>query len=249
MTLAGFYEWLQAPAQAGALVMFAHPGFHEYRKALEFDHFKLAPRVVPKLIGLEVIHWDGYTRGMKGYGGRFPYLDEALRQGWRVGAAASEDVHYQNWGTRDSTRLALLMTELSREQILDALRRRHFYATSNRHLQFAVNLARRDGAWAMMGDELHAADLPSGTAPLRVRYYDKDFTDWPERLEVVVNGQVVSSFTFPEPSPPAGLPFAGELTVPLPLARLPKKFYVYARLYGDAQESTFTESSPIFVDP
>lgn len=250
LSLAGFYQWLAKPEQYAALVIFAHPGFHEYRKSLEFEHFAFDPQVSDRLIGIETIHWDGHLRLLKGYGGELPYIDEALGAGWHLAPLGSEDVHYANWGTRDANRVAVLLPRLSEGDIIRALRARHFYATNNRDLQFALNVQRRDGGWAVMGDRVPRRDLPPGQATVKARYYDKDCQDYPRRFELVMNGQVISHYDFPAPASGTAFPFAGEFTATLPLAGkgVPKHLYLYARFVQGAAGDTFTESAPLFLD-
>ena len=246
-----FYEWLKRPEQTNALVIFAHPGFHDYRFAYEFKHFRFDPALKAKFVGLEVIHWSEYLRYFRGYFGVIPYIDEAIRQGWWVGAAASQDVHYGNWGTRDPSRIAMLLPHLSREAIDEALRRRHFYATSNRDLQFAVNAKRRDQSWAMMGDHVYGDEIPTDQVEIQVRYYDHDCVERPYRLEAVLDGNVVATYDFPPPiSGGPAISNAGTFTLQLPLdrRRLPPRFPLYMRFYQGDDHETFTESSALFFD-
>ena len=49
----GLYSWLKKPEQKDALVIFAHPGFHFYRKPFEFSHFKFDKDIANKMIGIE----------------------------------------------------------------------------------------------------------------------------------------------------------------------------------------------------
>ena len=63
------YSWLKAPEQREALVMFAHPGFHDYRIDSEFNHFAVDPELVERFVGVETIHWSEYLRYFRGYFG------------------------------------------------------------------------------------------------------------------------------------------------------------------------------------
>ncbi|MBM4252583.1 MAG: hypothetical protein FJ146_11480 [Deltaproteobacteria bacterium] len=239
-----FYLWLKQPEQVQALVMFAHPGFHDYRIGSEFDHFALDATLVDRFVGVETIHWSEYLRYFRGYFGNSPYIDEANQIGWRLGAVGSQDVHYADWGTRDGTRIVALMPKLSRQDLIDALKARHFYATNNRDLYFAMQALKVDGSWATMGDQLSAAESPQETLTIKTRFYDADCQEPPRRLELLVNGRVVGVYEFP---PPQGtLYYAAELTAKVPLDRrqLPPRFSVYVRLYQGTE--TYTQSSPIF---
>ncbi len=241
-----FYRWLSQPEQDQALVMFAHPGFHDYRIDSEFDHFALAHSLVDRFVGVETIHWSEYLRYFRGYFGNIPYIDEANKIGWRLGAVGSQDVHYADWGTRDGTRVVALMPKLSRQDLLDALKSRHFYATNNRDLYFAMQLQRNDGSWVVMGDRVSKRDVPISAVKIKTRFYDGDCQEPPRRLEVLLNGQVVGVYNFPPPN--GSLYYAAELTatVPLELRRLPSKFNIYVRLFQGSEG--YTQSSPVFFD-
>ena len=256
-SLLGFYDWLAMERNANAVAIFAHPGFHEYRRGLEFSHFAFDPRLASRMLGVEVIHWDGYQRLLWGYGGRFAYIDEALRRGWYVGPLGSEDVHAANWGTRDSARVALLLPKLAKREIFAALRRRHFYATNNRDLQFAVNLHLGASQYASMGDFLPAEfvrglERRGARALLTARYYDQDCAAWPRRLEVIVNGVVVGVHEFAARGGQQAFPHSGEFRFELGVDTL-RRFqpagghaYAYVRFYQGDDLETFTQSAPIF---
>jgi hypothetical protein len=239
-----FYRWLKEPEQSQALVMFAHPGFHDYRIDSEFDHFAIDNDLVDRFVGVETIHWSEYLRYFRGYFGNVPYIDEANKIGWRLGAVGSQDVHYADWGTRDGTRVVVLMPKLSRQDLIDALKARHFYATNNRDLYFALQVMTADGNWAVMGDRVSAAATPRDVLTLKTRFYDGDCKEPPRRLEVLVNGRVIGVYNFPPPN--GTLYYSAELTatVPLDLGQLPSKFTVYVRLYQGTE--TYTQSSPIY---
>jgi len=247
--LAGFYDWLARPEQRSALVIFAHPGFHLYRASYEFHHFAFDARLKERMIGVEVFHWGDYTSFFHGYETGLPYIDEAIAQGWRVGALASQDVHNGKWGTRDGARIALPLPRLNKTEVLAALKARRFYATDNPDLQLALNVQKPDGDWAGMGETVHTTAQPSGAFVLKARYYDRGCLTGPYRLEVLVDGQVASAYETPPPRIPARTPYAGELTVNLPLADLPRHAHVYVRFFeGEGPAQKFAESSPIWLD-
>lgn len=249
LSLSEFYRWLGRPEQKDALAIFAHPGFHEYRYGFEFNHLALGPKnIIPKLIAIEVFHWDEFQRYFRGFGGKKPFIDEANEQGWYLGAVASQDVHFANWGTRDQARIGLLLDKLGEDEVKEALKKRRFYATSNKDLQFAVDAQTASG-WAPMGSRLAARDIFGPEVTVKARYYDHTCEKWPRRMEAVIGGQVVASYIFPDPKVPYGFPYAAEATLKIPLAEVPKRFNVYVRFFqGRGKDEAFTESSPIFFD-
>ena len=247
LSLSDFYHWLRQPEQASALVMFAHPGFHDYRFDTEFSHFSFDPALYSRFVGIEVIHWGEYLRYFRGYLGTLPYIDEATRLGWWLGAVGSQDVHYADWGNHDGTRLAVLMPELTRQRLIEALMARHFYATNNRHLHFAVNLQKKDQSWAMMGDRVSRKELPPDVVLVKARYYDDDCREQPFRMEAVLDGNVIATYDFAQSNSQQGFPFAAEFTLQLPLNFRPmtRQVGLYFRFYQGKAHEIFTESSPI----
>jgi hypothetical protein len=130
--------------------------------------------------------------------GTFEWLvEDALRRGYRMGICANSDGHkgrpgasYPGDGEFGSYGglTCVLAGRLDRESILDALRARHFYATTGHRGLLDVCLDRRDGLQAMMGDVVqvdeHSPMLSIravGTAPI-------------ERIEVFNGLQVVNTF-------------------------------------------------------
>lgn len=67
----------------------------------------------------------------------FKYLD----MGFKLAPTADQDNHQKNWGTATPARTAVIATELTKRSILDALRKRHVYATEDKNLSviFRVN--------------------------------------------------------------------------------------------------------------
>jgi hypothetical protein len=57
---------------------------------------------------------------------------------WYLGSLGGHDNHGKHWGTRNEFRTAVLAKSLTRENIVDAYRKRRFYATEdmNLHLDF-----------------------------------------------------------------------------------------------------------------
>lgn len=58
-----------------------------------------------------------------------------LNMGFRVAPTANQDNHYYNWGDATSARTGVIAPELTRESILDAMRARHVYATTDPNLR------------------------------------------------------------------------------------------------------------------
>jgi hypothetical protein len=76
-----------------------------------------------------------------------------LTRGLRLAPSANQDNHYLTWGDLTGARTVVLATELSRRGLLDAIRARRVYATTDHNLRvtFTVN-------GSAMGKELQSAD-------------------------------------------------------------------------------------------
>jgi hypothetical protein len=264
-----FYRWLSLHDKA--ISIFAHPGYHGYRKPWDLAHFSFLPELKNRIIGIETVHMNVFSSSLRGFDKKIPYLDEAVAQGWRLGSVASQDVHHGNWGVRDSSRIGIHLESLSTESLLAGIKARRFYATQNENLLFSVNLQKRNGSWAAMGEEVSLQDLPEKSAPVRVRYADADGNLEPGKLEVVVNGKVVGEkivtpqqarekprlfdFLFFNPLPfplssPRKSPIAGEFSFELPLPLNLQKgqvMSIYVRFYQGGYWDWATQSSPIYI--
>lgn len=257
-----FYEWLSREENKDAKVIFAHPGFHRYRKSVDLAHFEFYPEVSRRIVGLEAMHMAVYGHFQKGFSKQIPYLDEAIQKGWWLGPIASQDNHNASWGLQDTSRVALLLPTLTEEAILNALTERRFYLTSNENLQFAVNVKNRSGNWFPMGSRLLNTDF-NKVAPVKVYFADADGDHPPRRIEIVVNGKIVASkplefetrvsnkiekFLFwnvrdaVSVRTKATAPIAGEFSFDLPL-NVEEDVYFYVRFYQGHR--LVTQSSPI----
>jgi hypothetical protein len=107
--------------------------------------------------------------------GTFEWLvEDALRLGYRIGICANSDGHktrpgasYPGAGEFGSLGglTCVLAGALDREHVLEALVRRHFYATTGNRPLLGVRLTTDDGRRTMMGD---VVDAGAGTPRLQV---------------------------------------------------------------------------------
>ncbi len=108
--------------------------------------------------------------------GTFEWLvDDALRRGYHVGICANSDGHKcrpgaSYPGARKFGSLGgltcVLARELTRESVYEAMKARHFYATTGRRMILDVSVDPGDGSTAVMGDVVGRA---GGTSVLSVR--------------------------------------------------------------------------------
>ncbi len=169
-----FYAWLSR--QPEALGTFNHPGRYDTLHT-EFRHLDHFPDTVEQMVGIEVANtrdgFDEYYYG-GGWNTTYSYWDERNRQGWKLGPVTGEDNHHADWGTKTPWRTAVLARELTREALIDAYRRRRFYATEDVDLRIDFRCAgypmgsRLDGVPAVFTVD---AVLESGASLQHIRLF------------------------------------------------------------------------------
>ena len=109
----------------------------------------------------------------------------ALNQGWHIAPDGSDDTHGPNWGSSRAW-TDILAPGLSKQNILDALAKRHCYSTLDRNclLRFRVNSA-------TMGDIISE---PVKEVKVSVRVADSDETDVIAKIELFEDGEVVQVY-------------------------------------------------------
>lgn len=190
LTLSQFYQWLSSePQSTDSIVFFAHPGFHRYRSVTEFEHFRLDSRIKKNIVGLEVFHWEENQAIKKGFQSKSTFFDEALLRGWNVGAIASQDNHDPYVISNDSKRIGLILNNLSKADIIDALRKRRFYATYSPSLQLSTTIQDKNNRAHSMGSSLQLRDLPKQVTA-EIQAFNEDKLEQISQVELVINGQV-----------------------------------------------------------
>lgn len=122
-----------------AVAMFNHPrvtwgNFDEFRPAGD----KLRDRYALLELNAPAVDHAGYAL--------------ALNKGWRVSPVYNEDTHFADWGITGKMGV-VLAPALTRENILDGMRRRRTYTTSDRTLRVCYRV---NGAW--LGSVLDAPE-------------------------------------------------------------------------------------------
>jgi hypothetical protein len=150
-----------------------------------------------------------------------------LEAGWHVGAAGCQDQHEQTWGTGGSSWTVALARELTPQAILDALRSRRTYSAGDRNLQVSFTLDGED-----MGSRF---SRPAGNLTSLVSVFDPDESHVIDRIDLILDGQVVAS-TRPK------LP---KYTWAIPIEPTPGSHYCFVRITQAGGHTTWT--SPIWV--
>jgi hypothetical protein len=216
-------DWVNANE---CIAFFNHPGDYDYF-GTEFDHFDITPS--EKFVGMEL--WNGsrkfdkyyYNDGYHVNDGNLSYFDEALHKGWKIGAAGEEDNHNADWGSQES-RMAVLASDLTRNDIMEAMKSRRFYSTLDKNIEISFKIQGRE-----MGSTLH-----SGSCEGEINLYDADnelFT----RVELLRNGIIYNTFELSETNP----------QIPFTVVAGNGDYY-YIRVYQ--QDGDQAISSPVFFD-
>ncbi len=142
-TVAGFYQWLATTGrigldEAGTVMQFNHPGW------INFNDWRYHPEVSDTARLEEVGNGNGTSYDFS----EDQYI-RSLDYGWKVGATNNADTHTTYWGTNTEHRTGVLMPELTKDALLEALRARRTYASEDRNFSLSM---KANGAW--MGSEI-----------------------------------------------------------------------------------------------
>jgi hypothetical protein len=139
-TFEGLLIWLSARPDGFAILN--HPG-NDFNTN-EFDHFTTTPS--DQVVGIELWNKDNgfniyyYNDGFYQGDNNKSYYDEANSKGWKLGALGSGDNHYGTWGTAYPNRMAVLANNLTRSDLLKAIRDRRFYATLDKNIALSFKI-------------------------------------------------------------------------------------------------------------
>lgn len=161
-TFSALKTWLTA--RPNAVAFFNHPGRDGFSK--EYDKFATTP--CDNVVGIEL--WnstDGfseyyYNDGFYTNDNNRGYYDEALTRGWKIGAGGSGDNHDATWGTAQDYRLAILSNNLTRADLLAAMKARRFYSTLDKNLALSFKI----------NDQEMGSTVGAGTYNLQVQASD-----------------------------------------------------------------------------
>jgi hypothetical protein len=208
------------------VAFFNHPGDYD-AMGEEFNHF--SGNSSANFVGMEL--WNGilkfdhyyFCNGYRTDDNGLSYYDEALHRGWKIGASGAEDNHSATWGALES-RMAVLAKALTRDDLMNAMRKRRFYSTLDRNLYASFRI--RDNE---MGSIL-VPGIFQGQITLR----DGDGETF-TKVEILLNGFVNQVFEIRDANPV--IRFEGEAM---------QGDYYYMRVYQ--QDGDMAIGSPIFFD-
>ena len=141
--VAGLHDWL-ADAEPAALFGYNHPG----REPGRFDGFVLDPRLVERMVGLELFN---RTYDFGTVDGRSPLVD-CLGAGWRPGLLGVSDEHGRDYGLPGKGRTGLWARENTRAGVREALLARASFATREPGLLLDATLGGEPAGATVPGD-------------------------------------------------------------------------------------------------
>lgn len=130
-----------------------------------------------------------------------------LNLGFHLAPSVGQDNHYRNWGKSTDARVAVIAPDFSRHGVIDALRRRHAYASEDKNLRIVFKI----------GDALQGDIVPPpaiGTElPLTIQLKDEDEPEARYRIDVFKDapGEIQAS------RPTETFRFTGNQATPVPL--------------------------------
>ncbi len=138
VTVDGFYHWLSVTGthaldSAGTVMQFNHPGW------INFNDWTFHPEVSDTARLEEVGNGSGSSYAFS--------EDEYIRSldyGWKVGATNNADTHSFAWGTNTPHRTGVWMPDLTRSDLMEALRERRTFATEDRNYDLYL---KANGVW------------------------------------------------------------------------------------------------------
>jgi hypothetical protein len=86
------------------------------------------------------------------------YYMQALAKGYHVGPTIDHDNHYMTFGKTNTSRLAILAQQLTKNTLLDAMRKRRFFATQDCDTKLMLSINQED-----MGSITNGALVPTIT--------------------------------------------------------------------------------------
>lgn len=104
---------------------------------------------------------------------------EYLNLGFHLAPSVGHDNHYRTWGAVTDARVAVIATELTKQAVLNGLRARHAYATSDRNLRVVF----RAGS-ALQGDIVPSLPMLEDDLDLTLSIVDDDEAQASYRVDV-----------------------------------------------------------------
>lgn len=189
-TFSELVDWVNGNDHENVVAFFNHPGYCTHNgSTTEFDHFDNSI-VEPsdKFVGIELWNADNnfnryyydnhpdFPANPKGgfyveEGNRKTYIDEANERGWKLGASGAGDNHWPTAGTRYNGRLAILSNNLTRTDLINAMKARRFYSTLDKNLYLSFKIGGQEmGSSITEGNHTFKIQAEDGDGETFVKY-------------------------------------------------------------------------------
>lgn len=178
LTLPKYYERLKEDPES--ISQLNHPG----TTFGTFDDFDYYDTTIDQYVTMiEVGNGEGAIHS-SAYFPSFNYYTRALDKGWHLAPTINQDNHQGKWGTANDGRDVVLVENLTRDEVLDALRQMRMYATEDKNM--TVN-------YTVNGKPM-GSTLSNNTQALNffVSVSDPDSKDKIEKIEIITNGGKVA---------------------------------------------------------
>ncbi len=177
-------SWLNA--RSSLVAFFNHP--NKYANHGQYSYNSTTPPC-KQIVGMELwnsndgfdVHYynDGYIIG-DGKGD----FDEALTNGWVLGATGAGDDHSATWGTKNDYRMAILANRLTRNDLLEAMRARRFFSTMDKNIALSF----------MINNSEMGSTVKTGNLPMQIQATDQDGEIF-STVKLLKNGVVVNTWS------------------------------------------------------
>ena len=156
----GLFQQIVDRKNTNAFATLAHPNSSDYNNLFYGTYNSIADSAV---VGVAVESGPAfssdttYTDAPSNMS-YLPYYMQALAKGYHVGPTIDHDNHYMTFGKTNTSRLAILAKQLNKTAILEAMRKRRFFATQDCDTKLMLSINQED-----MGSIANGTLVPSIT--------------------------------------------------------------------------------------
>ncbi len=166
-----------------------------------------------------------------------------LAKGFHLAPSVDQDNHRRTWGTIHDGRTAVVASELTKRAVLEALRARHAYATTDRNLRAICRV--QDG---LCGDVLDAPPVDSELS-IAIDFADDDEPGATYQVEVY--SAVIGGERLDFDDPDEVILFEGDGTLEIPNMRYHggREYYFFRVTQFAAEDDDSTDSDRAWLAP
>ena len=138
----GLFQKIVDRKNSNAFATLAHPNSSDYGNMLYGTYSAIADSAV---VGVAVESGPAFSTDTT-YSDApsdmsfLSYYMQALAKGYHVGPTIDHDNHYMTFGKTNTSRLAILATQLNKSALLDAMRKRRFFATQDCDTKISLSI-------------------------------------------------------------------------------------------------------------